>query len=122
MLLYNIFATIVAMIHQLRIYQINPELKAEFNTRFREHAVRIMQTHGFNIRAMWLSESEGKTEFVYILEWSDIATLEKQWAAFMADSEWEDIKRKSREQYGEMVLAKVRDQVLESTDWFDNKI
>lgn len=110
------------MIHQLKIYQINPDLKTAFDTRFREHAVRIMQTYGFNIKAMWFSESEGKTDFVYILEWSDIATLEKQWAAFMTDSEWEEIKRKSREQYGEMVLAKLRDQVLESTHWFHNKV
>ncbi len=110
------------MIHQLRIYQIKPDLKTAFDTRFRKYAVRIMQSYGFNIKAMWFSESEGKTEFVYILEWSDKATLEKQWAAFMADSEWEEIKRKSREQYGEMVLAKLRDQVLESTDWFHSKV
>jgi hypothetical protein len=40
----------------------------------------------------------------------------------MADAEWGEIKRRSREEHGEMVLAKVRDQILESTDWFDNKI
>ena len=110
------------MIHQLRIYQINPQLKVAFDTRFREHAMRIMESYGFNIKAMWFSEYGDNTEFVYILEWSDKATLEKQWAAFMGDSEWEEIKRKSREQHGEMVLAKVRDQILESTDWFENKI
>lgn len=110
------------MVHQLRIYRINPELKAEFDTRFREHAVRIMQTYGFSIKAMWFSGYEDKIEFVYILEWADTATLERQWTAFMADSEWEEIKRKSREEHGEIVLAKVRDQVLESTTWFDNKI
>ena len=109
------------MIQQLRIYQINPELKIAFENRFREHAVRIMQTYGFDIKDMWFSEFENTTEFVYILEWSDIATLERQWAAFMVDSECEDIKRKSREQYGEMVLAKVRDQLLRSTDWFNNR-
>jgi len=110
------------MIHQLRIYQINPELKTAFETRFREHAVRIMQTYGFDIKAMWFSEFQDKTEFVYILEWLNTATLEKQWAAFMADSEWEEIKRKSREVHGEMVLAQIRDQVLEPTDWFDNRV
>ncbi len=110
------------MVHQLRIYQINPELKTEFDTRFRKHAVRIMQSYGFDIKAMWYSKFEDRTEFVYILEWSDTKTLEKQWAAFMADKEWEDIKLKSREQHGEMVIAKVRDQILESTDWFSNNI
>jgi hypothetical protein len=69
---------------------------------------------------MWYSEFENNTEFVYILEWSDEATLRTGWTAFMADTEWEDIKKRSREAYGEMVLAKVRDQVLTDTDWFKN--
>lgn len=108
------------MINQLRIYLVNPKLKTEFDTRFREHAMRIMKTYDFTFKAAWYSEHEDSLQFVYILEWPDAAKLEKQWASFMADEEWEDIKRKSREQYGEMVLAKIRDQVLESTDWFDN--
>lgn len=108
------------MIQQLRIYQINSNLKAAFDKRFREHAMRIMKTYGFNIKAAWYSESENKTEFVYILEWPDGATLQKAWVAFMADTEWEDIKHKSREEFGEMVLAKVSDQILEPTDWSSN--
>lgn len=91
------------MIHQLRIYQINPDLKAEFDERFHKHASRIMKSYGFDVKAMWYSEFEGKTEFVYILQWPDSATLQKQWDAFMADAEWKDIKRKSREEHGEMV-------------------
>jgi heme-degrading monooxygenase HmoA len=75
------------MIHQLRIYQINPDLKTEFDERFRKHASRIMKLHGFDIKAMWYSEVEDKTEFVYILEWPDSTTLQKQWDAFIADSE-----------------------------------
>lgn len=110
------------MIQQLRIYQISPELKNEFDARFREHAARIMKSHGFSIKAMWYSEFENKTEFIYILEWPDTVTLEKQWAAFMADAEWEDIKKKSREQYGELVLVKVRDQIIEPLGWFENPL
>lgn len=109
------------MIHQLRIYQINPDLKDVFDIRFRDHAIRIMQKYGFIINDMWYSVQDDKTEFVYILEWENTAILDKKWADFMADIEWEEIKRKSREEHGEMVLAKVRDQVLETTNWFKNK-
>lgn len=108
------------MIHQLRIYKIDPTLKEVFDKRFNEHAYRIMKSYGFVIAAMWYSEYDGQLEFVYILEWSDETTLNKQWDAFMADTEWEAIKKKSREQYGEMVLGKVRDQILEDTTWFDS--
>lgn len=109
-------------INQLRIYRINPTLKNEFDMRFRDHASRIMQRYGFEIVSMWYSETEEGLEFVYILQWPDLETKEKQWAAFMADEEWEAIKQESREQYGEMVLAKVRDQVLNETTWFQNKV
>ncbi len=110
------------MIHQLRIYRIEPSLKLEFDTRFRNHASRIMKSYNFNIVAMWYSELEGNTEFVYILEWPDETTMRTQWDAFMADTEWEAIKNQSREAHGEMVLAKVRDQVLEDTEWFSNAV
>lgn len=81
-----------------------------------------MRSHNFKIVAMWYSDFEDRTEFVYILEWLDEATMQKQWAAFMADGEWEAIKKQTREAYGEMVLAKVRDQVLNDTDWFSNEL
>lgn len=67
---------------------------------------------------MWYSKTETKLEFVYILQWPDKDTMYKQWEEFMSDTEWETIKKESREKHGEMVLAKVRDQVLEPTTWF----
>lgn len=109
-------------LHQLRIYQINPKLKNEFDIRFRDHASRIMHKHGFEIVAMWYAESVEGLEFIYILRWPDEATKEKKWATFMSDNEWDKIKHESREKHGEMVLAKVRDQIISETDWFQNKI
>lgn len=81
-----------------------------------------MKSYDFEIVAMWYSEIDGNTEFVYVLRWDDEATMRKQWAAFMADTDWDEIKQKSREAGGEMVLAKVRDQVLNDTDWFSNAV
>jgi len=111
-----------SMIQQLRIYQIEPHLKAEFDTRFKVHASRIMKSYGFNIIAMWYSETDETTEFVYILSWSNEETMRKQWEAFMTDAEWENIKKKSRALHGEMVLKKVCDRTLNPTDWFNNSL
>ena len=108
------------MIHQLRIYRINPNLKVEFDARFRDHASRIMKTYDFKIIDMWYSEFEGNTEFVYILQWLNEETMHRQWNAFMTDAEWKEIKNQSCEAHGEIVLTKVRDQVLVDTDWFRN--
>ncbi len=110
------------MINQLRIYQIEPRLKAEFDARFKDHASRIMRSYGFNIIAMWYSETDEATEFVYILSWPDEETMRKQWKAFMSDAEWGDIKKKSRALHGEMVLKKVCDRTLNPTAWFNNSL
>ena len=92
------------MIHQLRIYEIFEHNKAAFHARFRNHATRIMRRHGFRILAMW--EAKGKrTEFVYLLEWSDEAAKASAWAAFMADQEWAGIKRAMAAEHGDLVGA-----------------
>jgi hypothetical protein len=110
------------MIRQLRIYKIEKSLKDAFDKRFQEHAYRIMRSYNFTFVAMWYSEFDNQVEFIYILEWPDKITMKKQWDAFMADSEWGYIKQKSREQHGEMVLSKLKDQILDGVGWFKNKI
>lgn len=97
-------------IHQLRIYEIFDGTKRAFHARFRDHAARIMERHGFRILAMWETRHGDRTEFAYLLEWPDQATLETQWAAFMADQEWSDIKARTRAQ-GPMV-GEIEDRIL----------
>lgn len=99
------------MLHQLRIYEIFEHNKAAFHARFRDHAARLMRGYGFTIAAMWESRSDGsqdeaqplRTEFVYLLAWPDEATMREAWSAFLADAEWVEIKRITREQHGDMV-------------------
>lgn len=97
-------------IHQLRIYEIFAGTKHAFHDRFRDHAARIMERHGFRILAMWETRREDRIEFAYLLEWPDQATLETQWAAFMADQEWSDIKARTRTK-GPMV-GEIEDRIL----------
>ena len=52
------------MIHQLRIYEIFEHNKEAFHARFRDHAARLMKTHGFRIVDMWGSRGEQRLEFV----------------------------------------------------------
>ena len=103
------------MIHQLRIYEIFEHNKAAFHARFRDHAARIMKRHEFDIMAMWEARTERRTEFVYLLRWPDEQTKTNAWAGFMADQEWEEIKRATRGQ-GSLVSA-IEDRVLVPTDY-----
>ena len=103
------------MIHQLRIYEIFEPSKAAFHARFRDHAARLMAQHGFAIRAMWETATAARTEFVYLLEWPDAATLKARWAAFMADQEWNRIKNQTGAD-GPLVGA-IEDRVLTLVDY-----
>jgi hypothetical protein len=99
------------MIHQLRTYEIFEHNKAAFHERFRDHAARLMAGYGFRILAAWEARTEARTEFVYLLAWPDEAAMRAAWAAFMADEEWKEIKRVSRERHGDLVGA-IEDRTL----------
>lgn len=103
-------------IHQLRIYEIFEGNKAAFHARFRDHAQRIMARHGFRILSMWETTAEGRTEFVYLLEWPDEATMKAAWTRFMADPEWAEIKRVTGARHGPLVGG-IEDRTLRLTDY-----
>jgi heme-degrading monooxygenase HmoA len=104
------------LIHQLRIYEIFEHNKAAFHNRFRDHAARIMQIYGFQIVGMWEAQTDSRTEFVYILAWPDLPTLQQAWARFMADEEWKGIKRVTSAEHGSLVGA-IEDRVLVPTSY-----
>jgi hypothetical protein len=104
------------MIHQLRIYEIFEHNKAAFHARFRDHAVRIMKRHNFNILTMWEARTGERTEFVYLLEWPDEAAMTERWASFMADQEWSDIKERTAAEHGKLV-GEIQSRVLHRTDY-----
>jgi len=107
----------MAMIQQLRIYEIFEKNKAAFHVRFRDHAARIMTgRYGFKFAAMWETRFGDRTEFVYLLDWPDAATKTAQWAAFMADAEWSEIKRVTHAEHGLMV-GQIEDRLLAAVDY-----
>lgn len=109
------------MIQQLRIYEIFENNKAAFHARFRDHAARIMRTrYGFRIVAMWETKFDGRTEFAYLLEWPDEATMTASWKAFMVDSEWSEIKRTTSAAHGVMV-GQIEDRLLHAVDYSPSK-
>lgn len=104
------------VIHQLRSYEIFDRNKQAFHQRFRDHAMRIMAKYDFKILAIWETQHNGRTEFVYLLQWPDRATLTDRWAKFMADPEWAAIKKRTAAEHGQMV-GEIQDRVLEVQDY-----
>ena len=104
------------MINQLRIYEIFEHNKRAFHDRFRDHAARIMASHGFRILSLWETRPEQRTEFVYLLAWPDEASKDAAWESFMADEEWQEIKRVTGAEHGALVGA-IEDRILQATDY-----
>lgn len=107
-------------VHQLRIYEIPKENRQVFLDRFRDHALRIMKKYGFRIVSIWESEFEGKTEFVYLLEWKNEETMKMAWQGFMADKEWKDIKAETAKLHGDFV-NNIEDRTLKLTEFSPEK-
>jgi len=105
-----------APVYQLRIYEIFEHNKAAFHARFRDHAMRIMKQYGFTIRSMWESRLDGRTEFVYLLEWPSEAMMKDRWAKFMADEEWTRIKKETAAVHGTLV-GEIQDRTLKTLDY-----
>jgi len=104
------------VIHQLRVYEIFEHNKQAFHERFRDHAMRIMAKYDFKIVAIWEAQHQGRTEFVYLLQWPDRQTLTDRWAKFMADREWADVKKRTGAVHGKLV-GEIQDRVLEVQDY-----
>jgi kynureninase len=103
-------------VHQLRIYEIFEHNKAAFHLRFRDHAWRIMKGYGFTVLGFREARTAARTEFVYLLEWPDEATMRTAWSSFMADREWAEIKRRTKAAHGDLVGA-IEERVLEGTPY-----
>lgn len=99
----------------MRIYQFFESTRAAFHARFRDHAARIERQHGFDIVAMWEATTGDRTAFVYLLRWPDEQCKIRARSAFLADEEWNRIKRATQGQ-GDLV-GEIEDRLLTLTDY-----
>jgi hypothetical protein len=65
---------------------------------------------------MWEAQTDRRTEFVYLLAWPDETAKSAAWAEFMADEEWDEIKRVTSAAHGKLVGA-MEDRVLVPTHY-----
>jgi hypothetical protein len=103
-------------LYQLRTYQLVPATKARFHARFRDHAMRIMRRHGFDIAAVWEADHGGRPELVYLLRWTSRSAMDRSWASFMADPDWVRIKRETVSPEGPIV-GEIDGKTMRLTDY-----
>jgi heme-degrading monooxygenase HmoA len=102
--------------YQLRTYEMLPASKERFHTRFKDHALRIMMRHGFDVAAIWEADRQGSPEFVYLLRWRSEEQMNKAWEAFLADEEWIRIKRATA-QPNAPIMGKIDSKIMHLTGY-----
>jgi hypothetical protein len=105
------------VILQMRTYELFDNTREAFHARFRDHAVRIFERHGFSFVAGWESRHEGGSQFSYVLRWPDEDTMRRCWAAFMADDEWAEIKRRSAASAPGPLVGEIDDCLVTPVDY-----
>ena len=100
------------MIYELRRYKLEPRNKIYFYERFEKQFLPIANRHGLKVVGAW--DVNNSSETVYILAWPDLATLQSTWEKILADEEWIQIKKDSKEKFGDLVLQ-THSEVLHPT-------
>jgi|ERR1700753_2340814 NIPSNAP len=86
------------MIHELRIYHAMPGKLPALLKRFENTTVRLFEKHGIKQIGFWtVAIGESNQDLIYILQWDSLAERDKRFAAFQADPEWIEARRKSEE-------------------------
>ena len=107
----------LARVYELRVYHANPGKLNDLLARFRDHTMTIFERHHMHNVAYWTPTDEplkGQTLY-YIISHDSRAAATKNWDAFRADPEWQQVSKAS-EANGKLV-EKVDSTFLEPTDF-----
>ena len=109
--------TAAGHVYELRTYTAADGKLSNVNARFRDHTRRIFDKHNMKSIGYWtpLEGPTADTTLVYILEHPSREAARKNWAAFSADPEWQDVAKKS--ELNGKIVAKVDRLFLSATDF-----
>ncbi len=104
-------------VFELRTYHCYPGKLEALKTRFREHTTKIFEKHGITNVGYWTfqDEPDKSNTLVYMISHESREQAKKNWAAFSADPEWQEVQKAS-EANGKIV-QKVDSQFLDPTDF-----
>jgi NIPSNAP len=87
-------------VYELRLYHVKEGKMDALRDRFRDHTDAIFKRHNMKSIGYWSPEDAPSSQilFIYILEHPSREDAEKNWAAFQADPEWQEVKAESEKQ------------------------
>jgi len=104
-------------VFELRVYHTNPGRLTALQTRFRDHTIAIFNKHHMTSIGYWVPQDSPQNEntLIYILAHESRDAAKKNWAAFVADPEWQQVAKAS-EADGKIV-EKVDSTYMNPTDF-----
>lgn len=99
---------------ELRAYQVAPGRLDALHDRFRDHSLALFAKHGIEPLGFWVTEEE-EPQLVYLLAFDDKKAMDRAWAGFRADADWQVARAASIED-GEIVV-KIESTLLRLTDY-----
>ncbi len=82
-------------VQELRVYDAVPGKLPALHDRFANHTIRLFKKHGIANIAYWTEDVGTSNRLVYMLGYANLGARERAWAAFGADSEWQEARVES---------------------------
>jgi hypothetical protein len=82
-------------VFELRTYHANPGKLDDLSARFRNHTVEIFNRHHMKSVGYWIPQDNKANVLIYILEHPSKEEAQKNWDAFRADPEWQQVSKAS---------------------------
>jgi hypothetical protein len=103
------------MVYELRTYTAAPGKMPELQKRFRDHTTQIFEKHGMKNIGYWVPADKPDT-LIYILAHKTREAANKSWAEFMADPEWQRVRKES-EKNGSLLTKRPERVYMTPTDF-----
>jgi hypothetical protein len=100
------------VIYEIREYTTVPGRMPDLVRRFTDHTLGLFERHGIEVEFISLTAvgDNSNNELVYVLRFDDLADLERKWAAFQADQDWQQARAASEEDGA--LVARISRRVL----------
>jgi hypothetical protein len=104
-------------VFEIRTYYTLPGRLDALNKRFREHTMRMFEKHGMTNVGYWVPQDGPAHDntLIYVIAHASRAQAKANWAAFVADPEWQKIAADS--QKDGKIIERIESVFVDATDY-----
>jgi hypothetical protein len=104
-------------VFEIRTYYTLPGRLPALQKRFREHTMRIFEKHGMTNVGYWVPQDSPAKDntLIYIVSHASREQAKANWAAFIADPEWQKVAADS--QVDGKIIEKIESVFMDATDY-----